>query len=139
MCAKALKPATGGAAAEAAPKAKKEEKKAAKKEDSDDMGLFDDDEEDDGAAAKAAAAAATASTKKVKKVVIAQSLIMFEIKPYDSDTNLDTLAKKILDIKWENGGLYWKTQYRKEPIAYGIEKLIIGVTVEDDKVSVDEL
>lgn len=102
------------------------------------MGLFDDDEEDDGAAAKAAAAAA-ASTKKVKKVVIAQSLIMFEIKPYDSETNLDTLAKKILEIKWEAGGLYWKTQYRKEPIAYGIEKLIIGVTVEDEKVSVDEL
>ena len=36
-------------------------------------------------------------------------------------------------------GLYWKTQYRKDPIAYGIEKLIIGVTVEDDKVSVDDL
>jgi len=100
------------------------------------MGLFDDDE-DDGEAAKAAAAAATASTKKVKKVVIAQSLVMFEIKPYDSDTNLDNLAKTILEIKMD--GLYWKTQYRKEPIAYGIEKLIIGVTVEDEKVSVDDL
>lgn len=100
------------------------------------MGLFDDDE-DDGEAAKAAAAAATASTKKVKKVVIAQSLVMFEIKPFDSDTNLDNLAKTILEIKMD--GLYWKTQYRKEPIAYGIEKLIIGVTVEDEKVSVDDL
>jgi len=137
QCAKALKPTTGGSTAAAAPK--KEEKKEAKKDDSDDMGLFDDDE-DDGEAAKAAAAAAKASsTKKVKKPVIAQSLVMFEIKPFDSDTNLDTLAKKILDIKWEAGGLYWKTQYRKEPIAYGIEKLIIGVTVEDEKVSVDAL
>ena len=36
-------------------------------------------------------------------------------------------------------GLYWKTQYKKEPVAFGIFKLIIGVTVEDEKVSVDEL
>jgi len=36
-------------------------------------------------------------------------------------------------------GLYWKTQYRKEPVAFGIFKLIIGVTVEDEKVSVDGL
>ena len=36
-------------------------------------------------------------------------------------------------------GCYWKTQYKKEPVAFGIYKLIIGVTVEDEKVSVDEL
>jgi translation elongation factor EF-1beta len=35
--------------------------------------------------------------------------------------------------------LYWKTQYKKEPVAFGIFKLIIGVTVEDDKISVDSL
>jgi len=36
-------------------------------------------------------------------------------------------------------GLYWKTQYKKEPVAFGIFKLLIGVTVEDEKVSVDGL
>lgn len=36
-------------------------------------------------------------------------------------------------------GLLWKTQYRKDPVAYGIFKLIIGATVEDEKVSTDEL
>ena len=36
-------------------------------------------------------------------------------------------------------GCYWKTQYKKEPVAFGIFKLIIGVTVEDEKVSVDGL
>jgi len=35
--------------------------------------------------------------------------------------------------------LYWKTQYKKEPVAFGIFKLLIGVTVEDEKVSVDGL
>jgi translation elongation factor EF-1beta len=36
-------------------------------------------------------------------------------------------------------GLFWKTEYKKEPVAFGIYKLIIAVTIEDDKVSVDEL
>ena len=36
-------------------------------------------------------------------------------------------------------GCYWKTQYKKEPVAFGIFKLLIGVTVEDEKISVDGL
>ena len=31
----------------------------------------------------------------------------------------------------------WKTEYKKEPVAFGIFKLIIGVVIEDAKVSVD--
>lgn len=62
---------------------------------------------------------------------------MFEVKPADSETDLDALAKRIFEIKMD--GLYWKTQYKKEPVAFGIFKLLIGVTVEDEKVSVDGL
>ena len=36
-------------------------------------------------------------------------------------------------------GLQWKTEYRKDPIAYGIHKLVIGCVIEDDKVSTDDL
>jgi elongation factor 1-beta len=36
-------------------------------------------------------------------------------------------------------GLLWKTEFKKEPIAFGIFKIIIGATVEDEKVSVDGL
>jgi len=36
-------------------------------------------------------------------------------------------------------GLLWKTEYKKEPIAYGVEKLIVGCVIEDDKVPVDDL
>ena len=104
----------------------------------DDLDLFGDEDEVDAEAAKKAAEAAKAAAKgKKKKEVIAQSLVMFEVKPVDSDTNLDDLAQRIFKISME--GLYWKTQYKKEPVAFGIFKLIIGVTVEDEKVSVDGL
>lgn len=69
--------------------------------------------------------------------MIAQSLVMFEVKPLDSDTDLDAVAKRIFAIKQD--GVYWKTEYKKVPVAFGIFKLIIGVTVEDEKVSVDGL
>lgn len=100
-CAKALKP--GGASDE------KPAKKESKKKDDDDMDdLFgDDDEADADAAKKAAEAAKDAAKKKKKKEVIAQSLVMFEVKPLDSDTDLDKLAARIFEIKMD--GLYWKT------------------------------
>jgi len=138
MCAKSLKPA---GVADDAPKteapAKAEKKEAAKKED-DDLDLFGDDDEADAEAAKKIAEAAKEKAKgKAKKVVIAQSLVMFEVKPLDSETDLDALAQRVINIKLD--GCYWKTQYKKEPVAFGIFKLIIGTTVEDEKVSVDDL
>ena len=56
-----------------------------------------------------------------KKKIIAKSLIIFEVKPYDAETDLDALAKEILKI--EQDGLVWKPEYKKEPIAYGVHKL----------------
>jgi len=69
--------------------------------------------------------------------VVAKSLIIWEVKPWAEDTDLDALAKKILAI--EQDGLVWKTEYKKEPIAYGVFKLVIGATIEDLKVSTDEI
>ena len=134
-------PAAGGAAKgdkggkKGAKGGKKEEKKA-KEDDMDD--LFGSDDDDDGAAAAAAAAAKAAATKakKPKKVVIAMSLVMLEVKPMDDTIDLDALAKKLFsEITQE--GLYWKTEYKKEPVAFGIFKLIVGFSLEDEKVSVD--
>lgn len=59
------------------------------------------------------------------------------MKPYEAETNLDELAKKILAIELD--GLFWKTEYKKAPIAYGVEKLVIGCVIEDAKVSADDL
>jgi len=47
------------------------------------------------------------------------------------------MAKMILAIEMD--GLFWKTEYKKEPIAYGVFKIIIGATIEDDKVSTDDV
>lgn len=115
---------------------KKQETKKKEEDDFDD--LFGDDDEADAEAAKKAAQAAkeAAKGKKKKKEVIAMSLVMLEVKPLDDKTNLDNLAKKIFkDITMD--GLYWKTEYKKEPVAFGIFKLIIAFSLEDEKVSVD--
>jgi elongation factor 1-beta len=115
-------------------------KKEAKKEEDDDMDLFGDDNEEDAAAAKATAAAAKAkaTAAKPKKVVIAMSIVMLEVKPMDDLVNLDDLAKKLIaEITMD--GLFWKTDYKKEPVAFGIFKLIVGFSLEDEKVSVDDI
>merc|ERR1719231_1857274 len=64
------------------------------------------------------------------------SLVMLEVKPLDSETNLDDLAKKLF-AEVTQDGLFWKTEYKKEPVAFGIFKLIVGFSCEDEKVSVD--
>lgn len=78
-----------------------------------------------------------AEPPKKKGVVIAKSLILFEVKPYEAETDLDALAAKVLKIEMD--GLLWKTEYKKEPIAYGVHKLIVGCVIEDEKVAVDDL
>ena len=62
---------------------------------------------------------------------------MWEVKPWGEETDLDELAKMILAIKVD--GLEWKTEYKKEPIAYGVFKIVIGAVVEDEKVSTDDV
>lgn len=99
--------------------------------------LFGDDD-GDAEAAKKAAQEAKDKAKKKKKVVIAMSLVMLEVKPLDSETNLDDLAQKIFKEITQDG-LFWKTEYKKEPVAFGIFKLVIAFSLEDEKVSVDEV
>ena len=140
MCDKALKPFDPKAKPTVVPAAapKKEEKAAEKKDDVEMDDLFGDDDEEDAEAAKKAAAEAKAKAQKKKKVVIAMSLVMLEVKPLDSETNLDDLAAKIFaEVKQE--GLFWKTEYKKEPVAFGIYKLVVGFSCEDEKVSVDDI
>jgi elongation factor 1-beta len=134
--------AAGGApAAGGKGKGKGGKKEAPKKKDDDvDMDDLFGDDDDDGAAAKAAAAAAKAAKdgKKKKKVVIAMSIVMLEVKPLDDTTDLDKLAAKIL-AEVTQDGLFWKTEYKKIPVAFGIFKLYIGFSCEDDKTSVDDI
>ena len=106
------------------------------KKDEDDFDPFADGGEDDAAAAEALKAkGAEAKEKKVKAAPIAKSIIVWEVKPWGEETDLDALAAKILAINMD--GLSWKTEYKKEPIAYGVFKIVIGAVVEDAKVSTD--
>ncbi len=36
-------------------------------------------------------------------------------------------------------GVSWKSEYKKVPLGFGIQKLIIGAVVEDAKVLIDDL
>jgi len=36
-------------------------------------------------------------------------------------------------------GLVWKTEYKLEPVAFGVKKIVIGCVIEDEKVSTDDM
>ena len=132
----AIKSKWTGDAVNAAPiVAKKADVKPAAAEDDEFDPFAEDPEADAAAAASIKAKEAEAKDKKKKAAPIAKSILLWEIKPWGEETNLDELAAMILGIEMD--GLVWKTEYKKEPVAYGIFKLIMGAVVEDDKVSTD--
>jgi elongation factor 1-beta len=125
--------AKGGKAA-AAPK--KEAPKPAAAAEDDDFDPFAEDPEADAAAAAALKKKGEeAKAGKKKAAPIAKSLLIWEVKPWGEETDLQILADKILAIQMD--GLSWKTEWKKEPVAYGIFKIQIGATIEDDKCSTD--
>ena len=141
-----VRAAWAGAAAPKAAKtaAPKEEKKAETEvkatADEDEFDPFADEPEDEEAEkAKMERMKEIAKTAKSYGKVgpVAKSIIIWEVKPWGEETDLDALAKKILAIELD--GLVWKTEYKKEPIAYGVNKLVIGAVVEDLKVSTDDV
>lgn len=128
------------------------------------FGDDDDDEssEDPVAAAKAKAEAAkkakaAAAKKSHKRPGIAKSRIVFEIKPYSVETDLEALAAKVKALKLEGefwdeklencederctleAGCKWGEGHNLQPVAFGIFKLIIQVIVHDDLVGSDDL
>jgi len=117
---------------------------AKKKADDDDFTMTLDDDSDDGRdddmeelLAKKKADAEAAKKAGVKSGPIAKSTLVMDVKPVESDTDLDALNKRIRD-EIQMDGLVWG-KAEKVPIAYGICKLRIAAVVEDEKVSVDEL
>ena len=102
----------------------------------DDFDPFAEDAEADAAASEnLKKKAEEAKQKKKKAAPVAKSLIVWDVKPWSADTDLNAVANKILGIQMD--GLYWKTEWKKEPVAYGVFKIQIGATVEDEKVSTD--
>jgi len=114
---------------------------AAKKEESDDDDddLFgSDDEEDDAEAArlKEERLAAYAEKKAKKPALIAKSSLLLDVKPWDDETDMKEMERLVRTI--EADGLLWGAS-KLVPVGYGIKKLQIMATIEDDKISTDFL
>jgi elongation factor 1-beta len=117
------------------------EKKGGKKDEKkggEDVDLFgdDDDEAEKEKLEKLKAAKKDEGAKK-KKEVVARSIVIFDVKVFEQEQDLDALAKKILELEMD--GLQWRTEYKKIPVAFGMYKLQMGCTIEDDKVLTDDI
>jgi len=108
-------------------------------DDKDDIDLFgsDDEEEDAEKARITAERLKEYHEKKAKKpVVIAKTSVLFDVKPWADDTDLGAMKDACMSIEMD--GLTWGAS-KLVPVGYGIKKLQIMCTVEDDKVSIEEL
>lgn len=107
------------------PKAAEPEKKEAADDDFGDD-LFADDPNAEEEAKKIADS--KASNKKAAPV--GKSNVVFDVKPVGSTIDLDQLAQKVFEqVTME--GLIWGKDYKKAPVAFGINKLVVGCTVLD--------
>merc|ERR1712087_590231 len=108
-------------------------------EDDDDVDLFGSDEESDDEEKKRITEERLKAyhEKKAKKPkVIAKTSVLFDVKPWDDETDMDNMLKECKGIEME--GLVWGAT-KLVPVGYGIQKLQIMCTVEDEKVSIEEL
>merc|ERR1712192_47902 len=112
----------GGAAAPA----------AAAADDDDDVDLFGSSDEEESEERMGA----YHEKKSQKKAVIAKTSVLLDVKPWDDETDMDEMLKNVKGIEMD--GLLWGAS-KLIPIGYGIKKLQVMCTVEDDKVSIEEL
>ena len=74
--------------------------------------------------------------KSKKPKVIAKTSVLFDVKPWDDETDMEAMKEAVKTVEMD--GLVWGAT-KLVPVGYGINKLQIMCTVEDEKVSVEEL
>merc|ERR1712186_270946 len=74
--------------------------------------------------------------KSKKAAVIAKTSVLLDVKPWDDETDMDKMLENVKSIELD--GLLWGAS-KLIPIGYGIKKLQVMCTVEDEKVSIEEL
>merc|ERR1712037_9577 len=94
----------------------------------------DDDEEKKRITEERLAAYHAKKAKKPK--VIAKTNVLFDVKPWDDETDMEAMKKACTTIEMD--GLLWGAS-KLVPVGYGINKLQLMCVVEDDKVSIEEL
>ena len=107
------------------------------------MASLSDDEDEDEDAGKAAQeliakknAEREAAKRAAKGGSNAKSSLILDIKPEDSDTDLEAMLQSVKGIEME--GLTWGG-HEFIPVAFGIKKLRVICVVMDELVSTDEL
>merc|ERR1712008_547599 len=124
----------GGKPAAAAPKAA-----APADDDDDDVDLFGSEDEEESEEKKRITEErlkAYHEKKSKKPQVIAKTSVLLDVKPWDDETDHDAMLTSVKSIEMD--GLTWGAS-KLVPIGYGIKKLQVMCTVEDLKVSVEEL
>jgi len=112
---------------------------AAAEEDDDDVDLFGSEDEEESEEKKRITEERLKAyhEKKAKKPqVIAKTSVLFDVKPWDDETPHDKMLEACKSITMD--GLVWGAS-KLVPIGYGIKKLQVMCTVEDAKVSIEEL
>jgi len=112
---------------------------AAAEEDDDDVDLFGSEDEEESEEKKRITEERLKAyhEKKAKKPqVIAKTSVLFDIKPWDDETDHAKMLEATKSITMD--GLVWGAS-KLVPIGYGIKKLQVMCTVEDAKVSIEEL
>jgi len=113
----------------------KKKEEAAEKED--DFDLFDSEEEDEEDKKVREKRLSDYAAKKANKPgPIAKSSVILDVKPWDDTTDLKEMERLVRTI--EQDGLIWGAG-KLVPVGYGINKLQIVSTIEDAKVSVDDI
>lgn len=130
--------ATKGGKTRCSAPSKIEEQKEEAVVNDDEFDLFgsDDEEDQDATRVREERLRAYAEKKSKKPGPIAKSSVMLDVKPWDDETDMKAMEELIRSIKMD--GLSWGAS-KLSPLAFGINKLSILCTVEDEKVSVDDL
>ncbi|XP_014670889.1 PREDICTED: elongation factor 1-beta-like [Priapulus caudatus] len=107
----------------------------------DDVDLFasDDEEEEDDEETKRIKEErlqAYNAKKQKKPALIAKSMIILDVKPWEDETDLVEMERLVRGVVAD--GLVWGAS-KLVPLAYGIRKLQISCVVEDDKIGTDFL
>lgn len=102
-------------------------------EDDDDLDLFGEETEEEKKASAEREASKKASGKKKES---GKSSVLLDVKPWDDETDMKKLEEVVRSVQMP--GLFWGAS-KLIAVGYGIKKLQIMMTIEDDLVSVDDL